>query len=221
MSDPGPPVTDEGPTEGSADTPLAGLCTTGDISGRLMRPLTDAEATAAPLFIADASGLIRRYCNQVFTLEQSTDVLQIRNDGSVRCPQRPVASIDYVAVINPDGAETPVMTWWWDKIDTFRLGYDDAWVINLPARWVDETPGTVKVTYTHGYDELPPELTGVCAAAVIRRLTEPAAHLKEMQVGYYREFYYDAQSPGSVYLTVDDKLALKDFRAGATSIRLA
>lgn len=214
------PVSEGGPTMTAQDQPLPPLCSTSDVSVRLMADMTPAQAAAVPLFIADATALIRRYTGQSFLDEVTTDVLQLRSDGCVQLPYWPVIGVSYVAVINPDGSETPVVGYWWDQADIIHVSWDGGIVINAPIRWIDEAPGTVKVTYEHGYTSIPPEVRGVCAAVVIRRITEPAAHVKTMRVGLYQEQYYDDQSPGSVYLTPDDCVALKDFRRVLKSVRL-
>lgn len=221
MSNLPPVVSEGGPTMTPADDPLPPLCSLTDVAARLMRALTDVEADAAPLFIDDVSALIRRYTGQAFSMATTTDVIILRADGRALLTQRPVGAVSYVAILNPDMSETPITGWWWDGLDVIRAGWDGSLMVNAPERWLDESPDTIKVTYSHGYTQVPPEVVGVAAAVVIRRITEPPAHLKELAVGrFYREMYYDAQSPGSVYLTADDKVALKDFRAVNNTIRL-
>lgn len=199
---------------------LAPLCQVSDIQTRLMRALTTAESNAVPLFIADASALIRRYTGQTFTKQQTWETIRLRADGRARVRQRPVISVDEVVVLNPDMTGTVVTGWWWDGIDIIRASWDGGLVLNAPSRWMDESPDTIQVQYTHGYATVPDDVTAVCAAVAMRRLTEPPAHLREAEVGSYREMYYDSPSPGSVNLTVDDKLMLKNYRSSADFMRL-
>jgi hypothetical protein len=201
---------------------LPPLATLDDISGRLGRPLTDAEATRAPLLLTDASAQVRRYCRRDFLLHASeTDIFRC-HDSEIQLPDKTTTEVISVTAIGSDFGggidlpDIPVPWFVYDGIDRIRLDLGTDWIINLPYVWLDSDyyPQTYSVVRSYGYVETPDEVTAVCATAVIGVLTAPtmAAGLIGETVG---PFSYRMERSGggtAVALTQADLASLKDFR---------
>src|ERR1700691_6664503 len=78
---------------------LPPLATADDISARLGRALTDAEATRAVPLLGDASAQIRRYCRPDFLLHVSESVVLYGHDSEILLPQYPVQEVISVTAI--------------------------------------------------------------------------------------------------------------------------
>jgi len=206
---------------------LTPLCQVTDISGRLGRSLTSAEAVRVPFLIGDATSQIVRYCRKDFQLH-TNDVVEIKGDGStIKLPYRPVTSVSDVIAISgrPDIPNIPVSWWVFDGIDEISIAESTAsGVINLPEAWYDfgAFPGTFQVTYTHGYSIIPDDVVMVAANAVISVLQAPtiAAGVIGETIGPYS--YRMERSGGglAVALTQADLNALTDYRDKYGSLKL-
>lgn len=132
-----------------------GFCSIDDINtflGTTILP-NDAQATLA---IAEATAVIQNYCNQ--KIEQvSDDSIYLDGSGSTKLflPEIPVSEIASVEVdgvlLDPTYyalAENGVL---WRKYGVWTLG----------AR-------NIKITYTHGYENVPEEVRGVCYRSAAR-----------------------------------------------------
>jgi len=204
--------------------PLAELA---DITARLGRNLTDSETTRVNALLGDASSQVRRYCRKDF-LFHSGEVVSIKGDGStIKLPYRPVVAVSSVIAISgrPDIPDIPVSWWVFDDIDEISIAESTAsGVINLPEAWYDygAFPGTFKVTYDHGYAEVPDEVVMVTANAVLAVLLAPtlAAGVIGETIGAYS--YRLERSGGGLAVALNDAdlLALKDFRDVYGSLKL-
>jgi hypothetical protein len=173
----------------------------------------------------DASAKIRRYTRQDFDLVADDEVVLRGPGGEIRLPQRPV--IDVTGVVALGGQGLPDVTladWLWDNLDTVRVG-EGTCVINLPEVWWDDDgyPGTYRVTYSHGYEEVPADVVAVCCAMVLDTLTNPsmAGGVTGETIGPYS---YRLDQPGgglSVSLTkaYQDELASYRLKVGQITVR--
>ncbi|MEU6204589.1 hypothetical protein ABZ814_13490 [Micromonospora musae] len=202
-----------------------------DLEARIGRSLTEAEAARAAALIADASALIRGYTRQDFTF-YADDVLVLRPVGShLRLPQRPVAAV--TAVVALSGTEAipdwtvPPGCWQWDGADIVEVWPPDRSVwVSLPE-WAYTTcgPDTYRVTYSHGYDEVPADVTAVCCRMVLAVLLAPTMTegLVQERIGQYSYQYgqqLGAGSPGAtVRMSEADRDDLKRYRRTAGTIQ--
>lgn len=205
------------------------LATVEDLEARLGRDLTAEEAARADALLADASALIRGWTGQDFTLVEG-DVITLRPVGTVvRLPQRPVQAV--TAVVATGGSEAipdvplPAGAWTWDGIDKVDIWPPDtSWLLSLPETWADGAlVDTYRITYAHGWDEVPADVVAVVCAMVLRTLLAPSpiAGMVSERIGQYN--YQLQQSTGSVGATVmmtqADRDALARYRRTATTIQ--
>jgi hypothetical protein len=204
---------------------LESLASTTDLEDALGRDLTAAEATRARGLLAAASAQIRRYTGQTFTYVPN-DTLVTRPDGDqIRLPQRPAIAVASVVGVGTGGLpNVPLVGWWWDGLETVYLGGIGI-QINLPEWWLNECVGyTFRITYSHGYAEVPADVVGVAVGMVLRTLTAPtqSGGVTSETIGSY-SYRIDSAGIGlQVRLTADDKSSLADYRSkGFGTVRMS
>jgi hypothetical protein len=187
---------------------VASLATVEDLEARIGRELTTTEAARADALLADASGLIRGYTKQYFE-QVEDDVIQLSAAGSfLRLPQRPVTAVSSIVAIGyapvPD-LTLPDGTWGWDGIDQIEVypWSSDTWV-SLPESYDSIGPGTFRITYDHGYAEIPADVVAVCCRMVLAVLLAPtmAEGLVQERIGQYAYQYGQAAGQASPGATV-------------------
>lgn len=197
---------------------LSPLATVTDIEARLGRPLTVAETGRVAALLADASGKVRTYTGQAFSIVTDDSVKIRSQQGEIRLPQRPVLSVTSVTAIGAGGAPNlPVVGWMWDGLDIIRTSITSP-VINLAEDWYDDDadayPGTYLVVYSHGGGSVPQDVLAVTAAMVMRTLTAPtmAGGLTGETIGPY-SYRTDGSGVGTaVIMTKEDRAELKEYR---------
>lgn len=196
---------------------MADLLGDGDLEARLGRDLTTAEAERSPAICADVSASIRLYTGQTFELTETTELVKIRRSGVAILSQRPVVSIESVVDHNDND-----MTYTWiegdDRIhlspqvpDTF------SWV---PYR----TPlSKVRVSYEHGYEEIPDAVVGVACSIALRALGQQPTDggTVEEQIDDYRYRLGSAAGAGGFGLLPDERAALEPYRRSLGGFRVA
>lgn len=202
-------------------TPLA---TQTDLENRLGRPLTGAEATQAAAFLADASAKVRAYTRQTFTAVVGDVVVQRPVGMLLRLPERPVTAVTSVAAIGPAGQSLPLAGYAWDGADIIDLAGWDAAVINLPDWWDEEGARSYRVTYNHGYANVPDDVIAVVTGMVLRVLTTPSP-VEGMVTERIGQYSYGLQQGAganglTTRLTADDKETLARYRRTATTIQV-
>lgn len=170
---------------------MSALASPADLTARLGRDLTEQETARAEALLNDASAVVRAYTRQNFDLATDDEVVLRATGGRITLPGRPVQGVSRVEVLG-GGVALPDFTladWLFDGIDTIRVG-EGAAVINLPEAWWDDDgyPGTYRVTYTHGYAEVPADVLSVVCGVVLRVLTNPSGYRSET-VGSYSVTY--------------------------------
>lgn len=202
------------------------LASKADLVARLGRDLTCAEDARLAALLADASALVRAYTGQDFAFTQD-DVVTVRAQaGMIRLPKRPVVAVSSVVAVGGNGQpDVPLVDWWWDGLDLVRVGAGE-YVINLPEQWWDDEdgyPGTFRVTYSHGWAEVPPDVVAVVCSMVLRTLTAPTTvgGITSETIGPYS---YRLESPGvgtAVSLTDAERKTLARYRrtVGMISVR--
>jgi hypothetical protein len=203
---------------------VSALASADDLAARLGRDLTATEAVRADVLLADASAKIRRYTRQAFDFVADDEVVLRGPGGEIRLPQRPVVDVTSVVAVGGQGLpDVTLADWLWDHLDTVRIGTGN-YIINLPEVWWDDDgyPGTYRVTYSHGYEEVPADVVAVACAMVLRTLTNPslAGGVTGETIGPYS---YRLDTPGgglSVALTKADQDELVSYRLKVGQIRV-
>lgn len=201
----------------------APLATVTDIENRLGRTLDASESARATALIGDAGVKVRNYTRQDFdhvigdevTLRPVADVL--------RLPQRPVLNVTQVASVGPDGQVVSVLTGWaWDGSDKVRItGHGIAGILDPWWPW-SGGPSSFRVTYDHGYPDIPEVVVAVVCSMVIRVFESPSAAegMIGERIGTYS--YQMQQGSGSagatVRLTSADKSELDLYRRKASTV---
>jgi hypothetical protein len=173
---------------------IPSLATPDDIAARLGRNLNQLEAGRVQGLLDDGSAILRRYCRRDF-LYHASDTITLVGDGGVikLTAWRPIVSIDSVIALGgtPGIMDIPV-TWYHfdgvDEITVFNPAYSG--IINLPEIWYQETfwwGGSFKITGTHGFVDVPDDVSSVLCSAVTSELATPtmSATLMSESVGAY------------------------------------
>lgn len=205
---------------------MASLATKTDLVARLGRDITCEEDARLDALLADASALIRAYTGQEFAVATDAQVTLRAQAGLIRLPQRPVTAVSSVVAIGGNGAPDLTLTdWWWDGLDMVRIGAGE-YVINLPDQWWDDEdgyPGTFRITYSHGYASVPPDVVAVACGMVLRTLTAPtvAGGIVSETIGPYSYRLDSAGAGTSVSLSDMERKALARYRrtTGMISVR--
>jgi hypothetical protein len=201
---------------------LPPLASVGDVAARLGRDLTDSEASRLRPLLLDASAQIRRYCRRDFLKHVNETQVLYGHDSEIWLPGRPVQSVSAVVL---DGGGTlpdfPVPWFTFDGVQTVRID-PGAGIINLPEMEdAGEYPGTYKVTYTWGPDEVPDDVVMVAANAALSVLTAPtaAAGVIGETIGPYSYRLERGGGGVSVALSAADLAQLKDYRGGVQTLQ--
>lgn len=203
-------------------TPLA---VQADLEAALQRSLDPAQAAFA---IRRASARVRKYCRQDITLVENDTVTLPGGSRILRLPQRPVVVDDshpltvvelfgvsnqeYTALEGRDftriGSELTRGEQWWAP--SRLMG----WPFMRPMGiWADR----VRVTYSHGYLEVPDDIVDVVCDLAAMNLTNPQGLRSESIDDYSRTFA--AETIGGAQLTDQHKEDLRPYRVGAFSVK--
>lgn len=203
----------------------AALAELSDVEDRLGRGLTDAETGRALSALRDASAVVRRYTRRTFTREQSTQRLRPVG-GKVILPQRPVVSVDAVAVIGDDGQPIQLPAWAWDGGNELWIYPDSGQVINLSESLADlfryRTP-LVEVTYTHGFVGIPDDVVAIVAGKAVVILSMPVSGGGVMSSETAGDYTYQLAGfarSGPLGLSDADKVILNAYRPAGRTIEL-
>lgn len=200
----------------------------------LLATAADLQATgvtgtpeAIEMALRRASARVRRYTGQQFTLVES-DTVELRGGERVLLlPQRPLivdvqspltvvevadfAGIELEAVENRDfsrlgGELTRGYPW---QAPTRLMG----WPFNrVQGVWADK----VRVTYSHGYSEIPDDVLDVVLDLATMNLTNPNGLRSETVGG--ESLTYAAETIGNAKLTRQHKEDLRPYRRTAFSV---
>ncbi|MFF7191757.1 hypothetical protein ACFZAR_42950 [Streptomyces sp. NPDC008222] len=202
-------------------TPLA---TQADLEAALQRPL---DATQAAMALRRASARVRKYCRQQFTLVENETVTLPGGSRILRLPQRPlvvddahpltvvelfgISSVEYTALEGRDftrvGTELTRGEAWWAP--TRLMGWP--WM-RPQGIWAQR----VRVTYSHGYTEVPDDVVDVVLDLAAMAMTNPQGLRSESIDDYSRTFA--AETIGGPQLTAEHKEALRPYRVAAFSV---
>lgn len=156
------------------------------------------DADTATDAVSFASSLVRGYTGQYIS-EVAGDVALVTSAGfSATLPQMPVTAIASVEVksIGLDGTVSwsPITAYDWlpngTLYCTVPLQYN---VMGGPPAWpVDELPGGLRVTYTHGFAVIPTDLHDIVLTIAGDHLTNPSIRRTRYKVGQKDEGWASA-----------------------------
>jgi len=172
-------------TKGPMNTTETDFGTAAGLSDWLGRQLDPNQADQA---LAAAQGVVRSLCRQYLSYVADEQlVMDWRGDLALYLPELPVTDVSAVEArqLVGDGADPNTWTpWpegqlqWSQRTGELRLacmpfaGWGDSW-----PTWWGNYPGValggIRVTYSHGYDPVPPELIGVVYGIAGRMLAAP------------------------------------------------
>lgn len=157
---------------------------------------TDLKAIRA---LEDASNLFRAMAHQTITLVED-DQTELRGSWSPRLylPERPVLELSAVTIVwgDPDVSAVVLAEGDWlalrSGLVTRRGG--DVW---------GGGEGAVRVTYSHGFSEIPGDVVSAVTSIALRKLENPANLVAE-QVGSYQATYATTAAGAAAGLTQDE-----------------
>lgn len=202
---------------------MAALAAKCSLEARLGRGLTEDEAGRADALLEDASALVRSYTRQDFAPPTAVTVVLRASAGVVRLPKSPVAAVSAVVLVGVGGGPDLALAGWaWDGLDVVDVSGWDSLIINLPESIYDYDclPSTYRVTYTHGYVDVPADVVAVVCAMAMRTLTAPTVSggVVSETIGSYS---YRLGGPGvgtAVSLSPDERMMLDRYRKQADTI---
>lgn len=167
--------------------PLASVADLAAFTGRDI-PAGDA---AANLYLDIASGMVRDYLNsQVLEVLNDVTILEPAGDGSyLLLPEMPVTRVTQVETWDGTGwtVRDPA-----SYVVSFMTGVITPLKTYGVTRWPSASPW--RVTYSHGYDEVPQSIRGAVLGVAARAYTSPVGVIQE-RVGSY-QVRYDVQAAG-------------------------
>ncbi len=198
---------------------LPSLATVADLATRLNRTFTPQQEAQVQALLDDASSTVRAFTRQDLTRATTTDTFTMRRAdpvlhqcaGIVTLPQRPVVDIDTVTI---DGSTSS--DWWQDGQDLLLR----SWSWDQPPT-VHRAP-QVTVTYTHGWDPIPGEITAIVLQAVNRVLVNPSQVRSETVGGESVTYLIPTTGEAlGVLLSRTEEKVLKKYRGpGAASLQV-
>lgn len=198
------------------------LATFDDVQAEYPGEIPAADEPRLTRLLENASAVVRNYTRQAFTRQSST--ARLRPIGyKVRLPQRPVVSVESVAIV--DGTNLlPFTGWVWDGGSEVWIGGGST-VVNLPEAVGDlfrYTTPLVEVSYTHGYDEVPVDVKAVVVGLVARTYAAPgvAGVFKSQTVGPFSGTLTDSATQGITSLGQAEREILNAYRRSSTSVEL-
>lgn len=205
---------------------LPPLANVEDLADYVQAPVDPA---AGALALRLASAAIRRYTRQDITFVAQETVLLAGGERVLRLPQRPVV----VDKENPltvvelgDGTGIDVEAE--EGRDFTRLGSElsRSYPYYAPGRYMGWPYGRtlgiwtprVRVTYSHGYTEVPEDVEGVCLDLAAATLSNPE-RLRSESVGSESRTYM-VETFGTGSLTASHRDLLRDFKRTTFSVVL-
>ncbi|WP_405925414.1 hypothetical protein [Streptomyces sp. NBC_00035] len=204
---------------------LPPLATPEDLQDYL--PGITVPTRSAELALRIASRRIRKFTRQDFTFIEHETVILTGGQQVLALPQRPLFvdedhPLTVLEIPDGTGIEVPAIEGR-DFIvagnelrrgsPLYSLTRTMGWPFNKPLGiWADR----VKATYSHGYQELPDDLLGVCLDLAAATVSNPR-RLRSMAAGATSETY-TVETFGTGSLTSDHQRTLRDYMRPSHSV---
>lgn len=179
------------------------LATVAQLADFSQQPIDDAD-TSAVFLLSVASGMIRSHLGQTITqVTDDVEYLDPVNGAFASLAQTPVTVVSKVEVTRDGGlswVEAPVGSYSVSR----RKGTITAKAGAFRWPWDEES---WRVTYTHGFEEVPDEIIGVCCGLAARYYSTPIA--VDMERVGQRQVKYAIEADGFSAL---ESMALSAYR---------
>jgi hypothetical protein len=196
---------------------LASLADFAAVRGVTYDP-TDEQAIIA---LEGASEMVRTYCRQSFALVEDDEIfLGGSRTGSVLLPEFPVIEVSEVgiALLDEDEVVLDAADYRVTKAGILEIAptLSSNWFTGptwFPWVWPPSMRAVVRVVYTHGYAEIPADVSGVVMNVANRKLRQQASGgsiVASEGIGTYQVAY--ATSVGVDVLSDDDRATLAGYR---------
>lgn len=152
----------------------------------------DPDDPAALFLLKVASGMIRTYLGQTVTfVENDVEYVDPVNGSFATLSEMPVASVALVEVSHDGG-----LTWTAVPPTAYKVSRRTGTISvrhGGGVRWPTDEESW-RVTYSHGYEAVPPELAGVCCGLAARYYSTPVA--VDMERIGQRQVKYNIEANG-------------------------
>lgn len=156
---------------------MAALATLDDLEA-VGGPVSDPAAAERLLEMASAA--VRRWCRRTFDYVEDDEVTVYARDGALWLPNGPVAEVS--TLVNPDGATVAAAGY---ELVGSEVRRNCGW-------WA---PGAYTVTFTHGYQPIPDDVTLAVCLVVNDFTAGPGGPIASESIGE-ASFSYVAGSGG-------------------------
>lgn len=194
---------------------MTDLASLTDLEDQLGRALTDPDDMArAETLLSKASARAITYMGQEIAAGSSTSQVKVRN-RIARLPQRPVTAVSTVVDLDGNSVE---FTWLnEDRVQIGNRFIHDNFEFEPWRNPLLE----VRVTYTHGYSTIPPDIVAVVCQMAARAFGRPAEDtgLQQESIAGYSYSVGAAAAAGPVGMMADEKAALDAYRRVGGVIR--
>lgn len=206
---------------------LPPLADVSDLETAMQRPAGSLDVAQATLAIRRASARVRSYTRQDLTFVEGDTVLLGGGERVLRLPQRPVVVdadhlLTVVEIADFGGLEVPAV----EGRDFTRLGAEmtRGYPIYAPGRLMgwpwSRTLGVwaprVRVTYSHGYTEVPDDVLDVVLDLASTNMTNPDG-LRSVSIDDFSRTYA-TETIGNASLTAQHKADLASYRRTAFTV---
>ncbi|MFE7954381.1 hypothetical protein [Streptomyces sp. NPDC057413] len=185
---------------------------------------------ALELALRRASARVRRYTRQDITFVENDTVVLAGGERVLRLPQAPLVVDASHPLVVTEVADFSGIEWLAvEDRDYSRLGNEltRGYPWQAPSRLMgwpwNRAQGIwapkVRVTYSHGYTDIPEDIVDVVLDLATMNLANPE-NLRQVSIDDYTRTYA-AETIGSAALTKDHKEALRPFRRPAFSVVLS
>ena len=168
------------------DTPLA---TVDQLAAYLQQPLA-ANDPSATLMLGIASSMVRDELQQDLDyVANDVAVLDPIDGAFLFLPQLPVADVTLVETWDPD-----LLAWVTQDPTTYTVSTSLGAIAAIPGCGIvwPSTPGSWRVTYSHGFNPIPDGLVGVVLGVAARTYSTPAGAESERIGGYQVKYAMQA-----------------------------
>lgn len=205
---------------------LPPLATVADLEAAMQKTPGSLPVASADLALRRASARVRAYTRQVFTFTENETIELPGGERVLRVPQRPLVvdaghPLTVVELAEPGGIEAVAV----ENRDYTRLGSEltrsyPYYATTSLMRWPWQRRGVwaprVRVTYSHGYLEIPDDLVDVVLDLAETNMGNPDK-LRSVSIDDYTRVYA-SESIGNARLTASHKEDLRPYRRAVFSV---
>lgn len=188
------------------------FATPEDVATLIQRDLSAADTATVEYLLDLATAVVQGYTGQKIERASSTVTLKPRS-GKVRLPQRPVVSVTSVVGVNG-----LAVFWEFDGIGTITASSIP--IANGPDEPVGLWTKPLRVTYEHGYDPVPSDISAVVTQVAARAFGTPPdrSGLSQEGISTYQYSIGPAAAQGPLGLMAGERAVLDRYRLPASPV---